>query len=156
MCDQLLSCVWLSATPWTIAHQALLSLDFSRQEYWSGKPFSTPGGLPNPGIEPVSPALVGGLFTTAPPGKPYPLLIVFLLLTSPLVFYYFLRQYFRGWNYQVKNLVYIFSRISVHFAKFFRKLYFSLYSWQEIVISSIAHPYLLPQIIFNCIIIGFY
>ena len=43
---------------------------FSRQEYWSGLPFPTPGDLPNPGIESVSPALTGEFFTTAPPGKP--------------------------------------------------------------------------------------
>ena len=45
------------ATPWTVAHQAPLSLEFSRQEYWSGLPFPSPGDLPNPGIEPGSPAL---------------------------------------------------------------------------------------------------
>ena len=47
----------LFATPWTIACQAPLSMEFSRQEYWSGLPFPTPGDLPNPGIEPRSPAL---------------------------------------------------------------------------------------------------
>ena len=46
-----------------------LSMEFSRQEYWSRFPFSFPGDLPNPGIEPVSPALAGGFFTTVPPGK---------------------------------------------------------------------------------------
>ena len=45
------------ATPWTVAHQAPLSMGFSRQEYWSGLPFPSPGDLPNPGIEPGSPAL---------------------------------------------------------------------------------------------------
>ena len=53
-------------TPWTIAHQAPLSMEFSRQEYWSGLPFPIPGDLPDPGIEPtslVSPALAGGFFT---------------------------------------------------------------------------------------------
>ena len=62
-----------SATPWTVAHQAPLSMGFSRQEYWSGLPFPTPGDLPDPGIEPKAllyPALAGGLFITAPPGKP--------------------------------------------------------------------------------------
>ena len=43
-------------TLWTIAHQAPLSMGFSRQEYWSGLPFSSPGNLPNPGIKPASPA----------------------------------------------------------------------------------------------------
>ena len=53
-------------TPWTVAHQALLSRGFSRQEYWSGLPFPSPGDLPNPGTKPVSPAspaLAGRFFT---------------------------------------------------------------------------------------------
>ena len=58
-----------SATPWTVARQASLSLGFSKQEYQSGLPFPTPGDLPNPGIEPQCPALAGGFFTTSPPGK---------------------------------------------------------------------------------------
>ena len=57
----------------TVACQALQSMRFSRQEYWSGLPFPSPGDLPNAGIKPVSltsPILAGGVFTTAPPGKP--------------------------------------------------------------------------------------
>ena len=50
--------------------QASLSLEFSKQEYWSGLPFPSPGYLSDPGIEPASPALVGRLFITEPPGKP--------------------------------------------------------------------------------------
>ena len=56
----------LFATPWTIAHQVPLSTEFSRQEYWSGLSFPSPGDLPNPGIKPLSllsPALAGGFFT---------------------------------------------------------------------------------------------
>ena len=56
-----LSCIQLFETPWT--HQAPLSMGFSRQEYWSGLPFPPPGDFPDPGIEPVSPALAGGFFT---------------------------------------------------------------------------------------------
>ena len=59
--------VQLCATLWTVAHQASLSMEFSRQEYWSGLPFPPPGYLPDPGIEPVSlksPVLPGGFFTT--------------------------------------------------------------------------------------------
>ena len=52
-----LSCVWLFATSWTIAQQAPPSVEFSRQEYWSGLPFPSPGYLPDPGIEPGSPTL---------------------------------------------------------------------------------------------------
>ena len=62
--------VWLFVTPWTIAHQALLSVGSSRQDYWSGLPCPPPGALPDPGIEPTSPALAGRFFTTVPPGKP--------------------------------------------------------------------------------------
>ena len=51
------SCVRLFVTPWTAAYQASLSMGFSRQEYWSGLPFPSPGDLPDPGIEPRSPAL---------------------------------------------------------------------------------------------------
>ena len=58
-------------TPWTVAHQAPLSMEFPKQEYWSGFPFSAPGNLPDPGIEPRPPAVAGGFFTTEPPEKPY-------------------------------------------------------------------------------------
>ena len=67
---KLLSHVQLFVTPWIVACQTPLSMAFSRQEYWSGLPFPSPGNLPEPGTEPVSlvfPALAGGLFTTLPP-----------------------------------------------------------------------------------------
>ena len=70
LCAQPLSCVWPSATPWTVAYQAPMSMEFSRQEYWSGLPCPLPRDLPNPGIEsasPALPALAGRLFTTKPP-----------------------------------------------------------------------------------------
>ena len=64
------SCAWLFVTPWTVAHQAPLSMGFSGQEYWSGLPFPSPrdllnpGNLPDPGIQPcLSPALAGEFFT---------------------------------------------------------------------------------------------
>ena len=56
LCAQLLSCARLFVAPWTVAHQASLFMELSRQEYWGGLPFPTPGDLPNPGIEPTSPA----------------------------------------------------------------------------------------------------
>ena len=56
--------------PWTVAHQAPPSMGFSRQEYWSGLPFPSPGDLPDPGIEPRSPTLQADALTSAPPGKP--------------------------------------------------------------------------------------
>ena len=54
---ELLSRVRLLATPWTVTHQAPRSMGFSRQEYWSGLPFPSPGDLSDPGIKPASPAL---------------------------------------------------------------------------------------------------
>ena len=66
-----LSRVWLFATAWTVAYKASLSIGFSRQEYWSGLPFPSPGYLPNPGIEPRSPALQAGALTSEPQGKLY-------------------------------------------------------------------------------------
>ena len=65
-----LSHVRLFATPWTVAHQTPASMGFSRQEYWSGLPFSSPGNLPNQGIEPRSPTLQADALTSEPPGKP--------------------------------------------------------------------------------------
>ena len=56
-------------TPWTVAHQAPLSMEFSRQEYWSELAFPILGDIPDPEIEPESPALSGGFVTTEPPGK---------------------------------------------------------------------------------------
>ena len=58
------------STPWTIASQAPLSMKFSRQEYWSGLPFPSPGDLPNPGTEPTSPALQADSLSSEPPEKP--------------------------------------------------------------------------------------
>ena len=68
---KLFSRVQLFATPWTVAYQALPSMGCSRQEYWSGLPFPSPGDLPNPGIKPRSPALQADVLTSEPPGKPY-------------------------------------------------------------------------------------
>ena len=65
-----LSHIQLFATPWTVAHQAPLSLEFSRQEYWSGLPFPSPGDLPDPGIKPGSLALQADSLLSEPPGKP--------------------------------------------------------------------------------------
>ena len=73
VCAQSLSHIGLFATPWSVACQAPLPMEFSRQESWSGLPFSTLGDLPYPRIETaslVSPALAGRFFTTAPPRKP--------------------------------------------------------------------------------------
>ena len=81
-----------SATPWTVAHRAPLSREFSRQEYWSGSPCSPPEDLPDPGIESRSPALQADALPSEPPGKPdqwqdvsYSLASVFSVPPSPWV-----------------------------------------------------------------------
>ena len=61
-----LSCVQLFVAPWTVAYQTPLSMGFSRQEYWSGLPFLSPGDLPDLGIEPGSPALQADALTSKP------------------------------------------------------------------------------------------
>ena len=72
----------LFATPWTVACQAPLSVGFSRQEYWTGLLFPSPGDLPDLRIEPVSPALADRFFTIEPQGKP-----VFLLVARVKMIY---------------------------------------------------------------------
>ena len=66
----MLSHVQLFAIPWTVAYQAPQSMEFSRQEYWSGLPFPSLGDLPDPGIEPRSPSLQADALPSEPPGKP--------------------------------------------------------------------------------------
>ena len=74
VCAQSLRHIQLFVTPWIVAHQAPLSMEFSRQEYWTGLPFPTPGGLQTQGWHHAnlltSPVLAGKFFTTMPPGKP--------------------------------------------------------------------------------------
>ena len=81
-----LSCVWLFVTPWTVAHEFPLSMGFSRQEYWSGLPCPPPGNLPDPGIEPKSPALRTDSLPSEPPGKPSFFLKV-MIISFPSFFY---------------------------------------------------------------------
>ena len=80
MPDSVVTCVYVFSyqvmfysfvTPWTVACQAPLSTEFSRQEYWNRLPFPTPGDLPNPGTKPASLAWAGGFFTTSAPGTPH-------------------------------------------------------------------------------------
>ena len=65
-----MKCVGLFETPWPVAYQSSQSMEFFRQEYWSGLPFPSPGDLPDPGMEPGSPALEADALTSEPPGKP--------------------------------------------------------------------------------------
>ena len=67
---KLLSHVWLFVTPWTVAYQAPLSMEFSSQEYWSELPFPFPGDLPDSGIKPGSPTLQANALPSKSPGKP--------------------------------------------------------------------------------------
>ena len=69
VCVCVLSHVRLLATPWAVARQPPLSMGVPRQEYWSGLPFPSPGDLPDPGIEPGSPALQADSLLSEPPGS---------------------------------------------------------------------------------------
>ena len=84
---QSFSPVELFATPWTVTHQALLSMGFPRQKYQSVLPFPFPRDLPHPGMEPLTPALAGRFSTTEPAGKP-------LYLAIPVYIYNISLYYF--------------------------------------------------------------
>ena len=85
MCAELLSHVQYFATPWTVTCQAPLSVEFSRQEYWSRLPFSSPGDIPDPGIEPGSPVLQADSLPSEPPGKPNPHHLGFVYSLTKLI-----------------------------------------------------------------------
>ena len=85
------------ANLWTVAHQFPLSMEFSRQEYWSGLPFPSPGDLPDPGIKPMSPALAGGFFTTEPLRKPS------IKLEEFKCIYCWRGQWTYSWSVNLKN-----------------------------------------------------
>ena len=74
-----LSCAWLFVTPWAVAHQASLFMEFSRQVYWSGLPFPSRGKPPNPGIKLQSPALQAYSLLSEPPGKPLHMTKIFFM-----------------------------------------------------------------------------
>ena len=78
MSAQSLCCVLLFATLWTVAHLAPLSMEFSRQEYWSGLPFLSPGDLPDPGIKPGSSTLQAESLLSESSGKPQFGLYIFI------------------------------------------------------------------------------
>ena len=80
-----LSRVRLFATPWTVPYQAPQSMEFSRQEYWSGLPFPSPGDLPDPDIEPGSPTLPSDALPSEPPGVLKSPTIVVLLSISRFI-----------------------------------------------------------------------
>ena len=83
---KLLSRVRLFAIPQTVTYQASPSMEFSRQEYWSELAFPSPGDLPNPGIEPGSPALQADALPSEPPGKPYLYaMCIYSLILTPLL-----------------------------------------------------------------------
>ena len=98
MCVCVFSHVWLFGTPWTVACQVSLSMEFSRQKYWSGLPFPTPGNLPDPVIKSMFPALQADSLPLTPSGRPisYTDQCSFssILLTSLSLSLYFFEFYF--------------------------------------------------------------
>ena len=114
---------------WTIAHQAPLSMGFSRQEYWSGLPFPSPGDFPDIEIKPVSPLLASRFFTSVPPGKP---VYVYLYPNSDLKW----RKYHWG-EKKVRNRPFCWQLTHI-FARFFF-LIGSLY-WQVSIKATGSSP----------------
>ena len=108
MCQQI-SCVRIFATPSTVTSQAPLSIKFSRQEYWNGQPFPSPEDLPDPEIEPISPALQADSLPSEPPGKPQLLLLIcILILYLTILLNYCLYQFTVGcfsYHFQVYYLL---------------------------------------------------
>ena len=107
-CVRSLSRVWLFATPRTVARQTLLSMGSSRQEYWSGLPFPSPGDLPNPGIEPRSPALQADTLTSELPGKGLLKILSFSSEVSTIVWHFIyysllllISSSILGWNFRL-------------------------------------------------------
>ena len=97
---QLLSCVQLFVTLWTVVPEVPLSMGFPRQENWSGLPFLTPGDFPDPGIKPASlvfPAVVGGFFTTEPQGKPSEIYNIYIISCT----LFFLKSIILSTNFSV-------------------------------------------------------
>ena len=82
---KLLSRVRLFVTPWTVAYKAPLSMEFSRQEYWNGLPFPSPGDLPDSGIEPKYPALQADALLSEPPGKSMYTMEIIIVPSSSVV-----------------------------------------------------------------------
>ena len=85
-----LSHVQLFVTPWTVTRQAPLSMGFSRQDYWSGLPFASPGDLPDPGIKPSSPTLQEDSLPSKPPRKSQNALAVIFIMRLLYYLYFFL------------------------------------------------------------------
>ena len=88
-----------SGIPWTVAYQAPQTMESSRQEYWSGLPFPSPGDLPDPGIEPRSPMLQADALPSEPPGKPILYTQVYIPVQS-LSFEIWARPVIRLWYVQ--------------------------------------------------------
>ena len=124
MCACVLSDVRVFATLWAVAHQSPLSMEFSRQEYWSGFPFTPPGDLPNPGIEPTSPALASRSFTTAPPRKPSVITVNCWFILSVLFRIYF----FLGSCVFLNVCIFVIIAILLHFPFYYYEISFFVFS----------------------------
>ena len=114
--------LWFFVTAWTVAHQAPLSMEFSRQQHWSGLPLSSPGDLPNPGIKPRSPALQADSLPSEPPRKPLHTIEVlpqFGFKTCKLMRCWIKRQnfcVFKGdWRGGASIWIFLFVQNSMHF-----------------------------------------
>ena len=135
---KLLSCVWLFATPWTVAYQAPPSMDFSMEDYWSGLPFPSPGNLPDPGIEPIS-RIAGRHFT-----------ILAIWVYSIVQIFYFFTDHFCNsihyWKWDIEDYIIvesIFPLNSINFCFiYFGVLFLTVYMFLTVKYSCLPDPFI--------------
>ena len=133
-----LSYVWLFATLWAVAHQAPLPMGFSRREYWSGLPFPSPGDLPDPGIEPRSPALQADTLTSEPPGRFFLLLFYFVMF--PKLYYdnFFTNVY--PWIFPLKNISYEYKNMHLYQVQLWGFWFWATVVVQPLQVVSLCNP----------------
>ena len=112
--EKSLSCVWLFVTPWTVAYQVPLSMGFSSQEYWSGLLFPSPEDLPDPGIEPRSPALQADA-----------------LLSEPEVRKIHIFLHSHWWSHTVTRLTWMVLKGTITFLSYIKNVLYIVCSWSH-------------------------
>ena len=136
-----LSHVHLFVTPWAVAYKAPLSMEFSRQEYWSGLPFPSPVDLPNPGFEPGSPALQADTLPSELPGKP-PRWTIGLFLRYCIYFFLFICvNYHFAVNIMILQVISCrsFTHFFIGFKHFKQLIYAKIYMEESKYMSSKAN-----------------
>ena len=140
-------------TPWTVACQAPLSMGFSRQEYWSGLPFPSPGDLPDLVIELVSPALASGFFTVEPRGKSWVVIAV-----NKYESFHFIFSFLRSSVSNMYNICSVFYSIRQYWCTWWhtddslcKHLTYTYSSHKHSIVGVFSHPFDFLYNIFFCL-----